>query len=280
MIRRRAYAKINIGLHVLGKRADGYHSIATVFAPIELHDELTVDAADSITVQMQPSLDISEHDNLAYRAARLLHAATQPKAGAKITITKHIPHGSGLGGGSSDAATTLHALSELWSKQLPADELHALACSLGSDVPFFLEPRFAYAEGRGEILTYLPPLPQRNVLIIAPDIHISTAWAYGQLERHSEHVRPRKLSDAVLCSQVSDELLRLVCTNDFESVVFPVYPELARIKERLYQYGATYASLTGTGSALFGFFPSQDHALDAAAAFSEYRTFVTRTLLL
>ncbi|GIV54066.1 MAG: 4-diphosphocytidyl-2-C-methyl-D-erythritol kinase [Candidatus Kapaibacterium sp.] len=277
MLLRRAYAKINVGLHVLGKRADGYHSIATVFVPVELHDEIVIEEADTIAIRMQPSLGIDEQDNLAYRAARLLLAMRHTTAGAKITITKHIPHGSGLGGGSSDAAATLVGLCQLWNAPNAAELLPQLALQLGSDVPFFLQPQLAYAEGRGEVLTPLPPMPPRHVLIVAPGIHISTAWAYGQLHRHSEHTRPRLLCDAVFASNVSDEFLRSVCTNDFEAVVFPLYPELARIKEQLYASGATYASLTGTGSALYGFFPSEEHTLAAATMFPTYRTFVTRT---
>jgi 4-diphosphocytidyl-2-C-methyl-D-erythritol kinase len=278
MLLRRAYAKINIGLHIIGKRADGYHSIATVFSPIDLYDELTIEPADTITVRMQPTLGVAEHENLAFRAAMLLKAALPSAAGAKITITKHIPHGSGLGGGSSDAAATLVALSQLWGHPIQLDQLHALARSLGSDVPFFLEPRLSYAEGRGDQLTPLPPLPERHLLVVAPSRHISTAWAYGQIQRHREQVRPRALIDAVLASNLSDELLRSVCTNDFETVVFEAYPELKQIKAQLYAHGATYASLTGTGSALFGFFERQEQALAAATAFPMYRTFVTRTL--
>lgn len=274
----RAVAKINVGLHVLGKRADGYHAIATVFLPIELYDAVTIEAADTISVLMRPSLGIAETDNLAYRAARLLRDAAGIRTGAKITITKHIPAGSGLGGGSSDAATSLLGLCRLWDCALSRDELSELALQLGSDVPYFLDPRPTYAEGRGELLTTLPPMRQRTVLVVAPSIHISTAWAYAQVKSHSEHVRPRLLRDALLTSESSDELLRSVCTNDFEQIVFAAYPRLAEIKEALYAAGATYASLTGSGSALFGFFDDRNTAISAAVRFPDCRTFVTQTL--
>lgn len=276
---RRAYAKINIGLHVLGRRTDGYHSLATIYAPLELHDELWIEEAQELSVQMQPSLGVREEDNLAYRAARALERATGTATGAKITIIKHIPVGSGLGGGSSDAATTLHALQELWHCNVSDEQLASIALELGSDVPFFLHPRLSYAEGRGEELTALPPLPQRHVLIVVPPFAISTAWAYSMLKRHAEYERPRLLRDALSVSVLSDELLRQICTNDFEEVVFSHCPALAHVKEILYQRGATYASLTGTGAAVFGFFPTEDQALYAATAFSEsYRPIVTRTL--
>lgn len=273
-----AYAKINIGLHVLGKRADGYHSIATIFAPLELHDDILIEAAPVITCITQPSLGIAEHQNLAHRAATLLRTAVGIETGAKITITKHIPAGSGLGGGSSDAATTLRLLLSHWNCSMPDSELARLALQIGSDVPFFLHPRLAYAEGRGEIITALPPMRQRIVLVVVPPIQISTTWAYAQLQRHYEMVRPRQLRDALLSTELTDELLRLVCTNDFEEVVFAAYPSIAHIKKMLYAYGASYASLSGTGSAVFGFFDSQQDALVAASSFHDCRTFVTRTL--
>lgn len=273
-----AYAKINIGLHVLGKRADGYHSIATIFAPLELHDEVFIKAAPTITCITQPFLGIAEQQNLAHRAATLLRTAIGIKTGAKITIIKHIPAGSGLGGGSSDAATTLRLLLSHWNCSMPENELARLALQLGSDVPFFLHPRLAYAEGRGEMITSLPPMRQRTVLVVVPPKQISTTWAYAQLQRHHEMVRPRQLRDALFCAELTDDLLRQVCTNDFEDVVFATYPSIANIKKMLYAYGASYASLSGTGSAVYGFFDSHQDALVAATSFHDCRTFVTRTL--
>lgn len=226
---------------------------------------------------MLPPYGIDERENLVWRAAALLAKRLGCTSNAKITIAKHIPPGSGLGGGSSDAASTLLGLLSLWKMSLPDDELRALALELGSDVPFFLRPHLAYAQGRGEQLTLLPPLPERNVLLVLPDISISTSWAYAALGRTGEHPRPRLLQDALLASELDDALLRSVCTNDFESVVFAAYPELASIKAQLYECGACYASLSGTGSALYGFFESSTAALRAAARLQNYRTVVTTT---
>ncbi|GIV56465.1 MAG: 4-diphosphocytidyl-2-C-methyl-D-erythritol kinase [Candidatus Kapaibacterium sp.] len=275
MIERCAFAKINIGLHVLGKRDDGYHSIATIFAPLAFHDRITIEPAHELHIQMVPSYGITERENLVWRAATLLAKRLGCTSGAKITIEKHIPPGSGLGGGSSNAASVLLGLLSLWNRTLPYDELRALALELGSDVPFFLRPQLAYAEGRGEQLTPLPPIPERSVLLVLPNFFISTSWAYSALARSGEHPRPRLLSDALIVSALDGALLRSVCTNDFESVVFAAHPELAAIKEQLYNVGAQYASLSGTGSALFGFFENRSAALHAAAQMRNYRTVVT-----
>ncbi|MCX7930223.1 MAG: 4-(cytidine 5'-diphospho)-2-C-methyl-D-erythritol kinase [Chlorobi bacterium] len=278
MLERRAYAKINIGLHVLSKRADGYHSIATIFAPLELHDEIRFARADDTTVTVYPPVEFDQADNLAYRAAMLLSRASRASCGAKITIIKHIPLGAGLGGGSSDAAVTLDALNTLWGCHLSQSELAELACQLGSDVPFFLQPSLTYAEGRGDILTPLPPMQQQHVLLVAPGFPISTAWAYGQLSRYQPIQHDRPLADIFTIGKFSNDFLHAACTNDFEPIVFERFPELEVIKHTLIKCGARHASLTGTGSVLYGFFESRDDALIAAARFPRYRTFVTRTL--
>jgi len=277
MLERCAFAKINIGLHVLGKRDDGYHSIATIFAPIAFCDCIRFEPSEALHVQMVPPYGIPEQENLAWRAAMLLQRQLGYTSGAKITIAKHIPPGSGLGGGSSNAACVLRGLLTLWGVSLTDEELYSIALDLGSDVPFFLSPRLAYAQGRGEQLTPLPPMRERIVLLVLPSFRISTAWAYAALNRFGEHSSPRLLGDALLASELDDSLLTSVCTNDFEPVVFSAYPELALVKEQLYNLGAHYASLTGTGSALFGFFESRESALHAAAVLRNYRTVVTTT---
>ncbi len=277
MLERCAFAKINIGLHVLGKRDDGYHSIATIFAPIGFCDCIVFEPSEALHVQMVPPYDIPEQENLAWRAAMLLRRQLGYTSGAKITIAKHIPPGSGLGGGSSNAACVLCGLLTLWRVSLTDEELYNIALKLGSDVPFFLSPRLAYAQGRGEQIRPLPPMRERIVLLVLPSFQISTAWAYAALNRFGEHSSPRLLGDALLASELDDSLLTSVCTNDFEPVVFSAYPELALVKEQLYNLGAHYASLTGTGSALFGFFESRAAALHAAAVLRNYRTVVTTT---
>lgn len=278
MLTLNAYAKVNIGLHVVERRPDGYHNIATVFAPVELFDVITIEPAPTITVHTRPSLGIAEHDNLAYRAAAMLQEVAAINDGAKITIRKHIPPGSGLGGGSSDAATVLRGLCQLWRITPDDSTLFSIAQQIGSDVPYFLNPRFAYAEGRGDILTVIPPLRQCPVLIVVPPIAISTAWAYAQIDLVASFPRQEALRSIIGLTNLSDEMLRTLCTNDFEEVVYPVYPILSEIKAALYAAGAHYASLTGTGSALFAFFDNINAALIAATRFPTYRTFVTHLL--
>jgi 4-diphosphocytidyl-2-C-methyl-D-erythritol kinase len=232
----RAHAKINWALRVTGKRADGFHDIETLFQTISLHDTLTFREAESLSLTCDdPTLPLDD-TNLVLRAARAVGARN-----TAIDLRKRIPHGGGLGGGSSDAAATLLALA-------PADaRLPELAQRLGSDVPFFLTGGTAYATGRGEILTPLPPVAGVPLLLAFPEERVSTARAYAMLRRFSPPLgldRYRRMVDDSLLSHAAE------LVNDFEEPLFDVLPNLRTIKSRLLALGAAWALMSGSGSTI------------------------------
>jgi len=248
----KAFAKLNLGLRVLAKRSDGYHELRTVFQTISLADSLgiayTPGRTTKITVDGTP--DIA--DNLVDRAARTLLDRLKLTASIAFTLRKTIPTGAGLGGGSSDAAAVLLSLPVLAGQRVPMEVLHDVAAQLGSDVPYFLRGGTALGIGRGEELYPLPDAPAAKALVVAPAIHSSTAEAYRDLSvtLTSETAR-NKLSSFQSHTWTGDYG---EAGNDFEGVIYPRYPELARIRQRLVRLGATTAMMTGSGSSIFGIF--------------------------
>jgi 4-diphosphocytidyl-2-C-methyl-D-erythritol kinase len=252
----RAYAKLNLGLRVLCKRPDNYHELRTVFQTISLADNLEIFFAPgkSTTIVMEGTPGIP--DNLAERAARMVMDAAEKTGSVRLNLKKNIPTGAGLGGGSSDAAAVLLALPVMVGAKLPMDRLCDLATRLGSDVPFFLYGGTALGLGRGEELYPLPDQPAKQVLVVAPAIHSSTADAYRDLSASLTKVAlQNKLStfrQGVWGSGSQSNKSSLV--NDFESVVFARYPDLGVISDRLRRAGASRVAMTGSGSAVFGIF--------------------------
>jgi len=258
-----APAKINLGLRVLRRRGDGYHDLATVFYPLQWADTLHVCTASTLTLTCtDPTLDCGD-SNLVIRAARTLAAATGSACKAAMKLEKHLPIGAGLGGGSSDAATTLRLLSKLWEQPVADHVMAKLALTLGSDVPYFLDPVPAYATGRGEELTHLTGFTMPfAVVVVAPPVHISTAWAFSCVSPASD-----QFADLATVVRSCDlDYWRRALANDFEAPVFATYPQLRAQKEVLLDMGAGYASLTGTGAAVYGIFESADYARQAAEA--------------
>lgn len=241
----KSYAKINWSLRITGKRADGFHDLETVFQAISLHDELTFHASESLSLACDdPTIPVDE-TNLVIRAARAVNAT------ARIELRKRIPAGGGLGGGSSNAATTLRALGH--------GNLHEIALSLGSDVPFFLVGGTAYATGRGEILTPVEPRAGIPLLLVLPDERVSTREAFAGITRYSEPLGIDAYRDFS------------AFTNDFEEPVFEMLPRLRQLKERLYASGARFAQMSGSGSTLFGVYENAAARDEAAAAFDDVR---------
>jgi 4-diphosphocytidyl-2-C-methyl-D-erythritol kinase len=272
----RAYAKINLGLHVLGKRSDGYHDIETVFRLIDLYDELEIVQNDQGTFFSSNNPDLSDDStNLCLRAAHLLRDLTGCHMGVEMRLTKRIPIGAGLGGGSSDAAATLKGLTKLWSLDINPEELQTISESLGSDVPFFFTGQTAHATGRGEILeSFVLPLPY-SILVATPSIHVSTAWAYSSLKLSEKRKLP-KLKELLSGSLRDLGSLRKELTNDFEEKVFQKYPEVLKLKEKFLSGGAELALMSGSGSSVFGFFSTAEKARALASNLSaQYVTSVT-----
>jgi len=246
-----AYAKINWTLRVTGRRTDGFHDLETIFQTISLHDTLTFSESDRLTLTCDdPTIPVDE-TNLVLRAARAIDA--KPVA---IHLQKRIPHGGGLGGGSSDAAATLIALG-----QPRAD----IALSLGSDVPFFLVGGTAYATGRGEVLTPLRNRAGVALLLLFPEERVMTAEAFRMLTRYSPPLGLERLREF---DPLRD---REILINDFEEPMFERLPALRELKRRLYYAGAQWAGMTGSGSTIVGAFADAASRDAARATFSDVR---------
>ena len=252
--------KINLGLHVVGKRADGYHNLETIFVPVhDLTDTLEITdhtGTGPYLVQDGIELDNAPEDNLCMKAWQLLHDEFGI-ARTHITLKKNIPFGAGLGGGSADTAFTLRMLNEMFALGLSDGDLEQRAAMLGADCPFFVRNRAAYATGIGD---HLEPIDldlsaYRIVIKIPEGEHVSTKEAYAGLSGVlSEHGRMTQRPDLREAVRQPIERWRDLIVNDFEASVFPSHPAIAALKEEMYRRGALYASMTGSGAAVFGLF--------------------------
>ena len=251
-------AKVNLGLWVGNKRADGFHDIVTIIAPVELHDEVRINRTETGVEVTCDSQDVpSDSGNLAYKAAVAFFRAAHAKAGCTIHVAKRIPVGGGLGGGSSNAATVLSGLNQLFGQPLSRRRLRRVAASLGSDVPAFLMNGPCIARGRGEKLRPIL-LPRLDLVLCFPGHPVSTAWAYAAVDRlPSERrglTRPAispKILRTALRRNESDAVAAQL-SNSFEPAVFRRFPALGRVKELLLRHGALAASLSGSGSTVYG----------------------------
>ncbi len=255
----RAPAKINLVLHVLFRREDGYHELYTIFQKVTFFDEIHLRPAPRINLRVRGEIEVPEgEENLCWRAAKLFFAAQGRSHGVEIILDKRLPKGAGLGGGSSDAAAVLKGLNELYPSFSP-EELLSLGQKLGADVPFFLSPySTALARGIGEILSPWPTHPAWY-LLLCPEIEISTAWAYHNLRLTTRREPPNYEPDQPLWEQG--------LVNDFEPVIFSRYPVLKELKEELLRAGAQAALLSGSGAALFGVFLTEEEARAAQKLF-------------
>lgn len=256
-------AKINLGLQVVAKRADGYHNIETVFYPIPLTDALEIEAredtCDCLSAHGVP-IDAATEDNLVMKAVMALRRKFDFPP-LTIELIKHIPSGAGLGGGSSDASFMLKLVRDYFSLPIDDEELATIALTIGADCPFFVGNRPVLATDLGQVFTPLPnfSLSGLHIAIVKPPIHINTAAAYKGLK----HVGKREtMPDEIVYMPVEEWRVKLV--NDFEESLFPEHPRLAELKEMLYRSGALYAAMSGSGSALFGLFREKPQ-LDKAA---------------
>jgi 4-diphosphocytidyl-2-C-methyl-D-erythritol kinase len=273
----RACAKINIGLDVLRKRPDGFHDIQSIFVALDMHDILVFEPQPQAEVICIPEVTDSPDTNIVMKAARAYaQAFPNDAASAKITVNKGIPTGAGLGGGSSDAASALLGLAYLNGRHHSVElvkQLEPLAQMLGSDVPFFLRYGVAYVRGRGEHVAQLDDAFPWYALLVCPGIHVNTAHAYSTLGITGEQPQSDLLQS---WRQAVDThiISRTQFTNDFERTVFAENPILATIKSSLYEHGANYASMSGSGSTMFGLFTSVDKAVEAQGAFDGLQTYI------
>jgi 4-diphosphocytidyl-2-C-methyl-D-erythritol kinase len=270
-MRRRAPAKLNLFLHVLGRRPDGYHELETVFELVDLCDEVEVRLRPDGAIRREPAptdpvlASLPDEADLTVRAARALQAASGCGQGADIHVVKRIPAGGGLGGGSSDAATTLLLLNQLWQLHWSREQLAALGATLGADVPVFVQGRSAFARGRGDEITPLA-LPPRWYLIVHPGVAVPTAEIFGAAELTRD-------TPACKIAAVPEDGGR----NDCEPVVRQRYPAVAAALDWLADEGAP-GRLTGTGACVFTACPSREAALGLAARLpSNWQGYVARS---
>ena len=285
-IRIPAYAKVNLRLQVLGKRADGYHELRTIFQTVSLRDTLEFRASrrPGISLRIEGNEVLAKEEvekNLVYRAVDALRRETRVRPGVEILLRKKIPAGRGLGGGSSDAAAALLGYLQFSKQKVEAPLLLNIAAGLGADVPFFLFGGTALGISKGEEIYPLPDGPRQTLLVVSPkDIHVPTPDAYRwlhapELASLTKSAANRKLFEfCALCWSAQEASL----SNDFEAAVFKRHPRLAKIKRGLLHQGATEALLAGSGSAVFGVFPSPAKARRAAVGFPHDQAFVCETL--
>jgi len=253
-VRVRAYAKINWTLDVLHKRNDGYHELRTIYQTVSLHDSINLTITNGpIEVVCSDSTVPVDDSNLAYRAAARLKATAAVDSGVKIEITKRIPVAGGLGGGSSDACSTLLGLQQLWSIDYDQRALFGLAAGLGSDVPFFLVGGTCLGVGRGEEVYPIEECEWSDLLLVNPGIQVSTADAYASLSRLTRKNDAHIIPFALLAAKGIREL-PLKARNDLEEPVLPAHPEIAEVKRRLIGMGARHALMSGSGATVFGVF--------------------------
>jgi 4-diphosphocytidyl-2-C-methyl-D-erythritol kinase len=260
----KAFAKINLGLRVLVKRPDGYHNIDTVFVEVDLADEIEIKARKDKEIKIE-GMDLPPNENSILQAIFLLQRFSGEEKGVDIKIEKRIPVAAGLGGGSADASATLKALNKLWKLKLNEERLQHLATKLGADAPFFIRGGVQRGRGIGERLKAfeLPKKFPREVVIVNPEIPVSTKWAYENIELPQKwiEVKPGEL------------------INDFEKLLFEKLPLLKKIKSAIKRSGAEEASLSGSGSALFGLYKTKKKAKEALAKLEKYgKVFHTRIL--
>ncbi|MCG8606505.1 4-(cytidine 5'-diphospho)-2-C-methyl-D-erythritol kinase [bacterium] len=281
-IRLPSYAKINLGLRIIGRRADGFHEIETLLQQISLHDDIVLEDMETPQITFHcdsPGIPTGE-DNICVKAAKLLSETGSVKRGISIRLNKRIPVGAGLGGGSSNGAVVLMGLNELWNLNLAEKDLLRLAAELGSDVPFFIRGGTAIARGRGEILTSLTKGFDMPVLLIYPEIEISTKWAYQQL--NLSLTMKKKASTLMSFKDINFNNVDFnsLFYNEFENVVFNQYPLLRDIKDTVGEQQSVFASMSGSGSSIFGIFQKRRQAEQARALFqNRYKTFLVKPIL-
>jgi 4-diphosphocytidyl-2-C-methyl-D-erythritol kinase len=277
-------AKVNLFLHVTGKRPDGYHTLVSLMCPIGLRDTLHLAITGSrIRVNCGHPYVPEDQSNLAHVAAerffrRLASQRNTRQRGVTITIDKHIPVAAGLGGGSSNAAAVLIGLNRCFDAPFSAPQLVEMGLAIGADVPFFLYGKPALATGIGERLRPYPQLRPYSVLVIYPGIRISTAEVYKNLDLALTNCK-KKLKDILLKHRAFDAALH--SCNDLESVTLPAFPEVRAAKSALLQQGAEGALMSGSGSAVFGLFTDPDKARDAEAALAgraNWQLYLTETM--
>jgi len=269
----RSFAKVNIGLKILERRPDGYHNIHTIFQELDFHDKIILSLqADGCSLTVDKSGIPDDETNSCAIAYKIIKSHFPNVGGIKIQIEKLIPPGSGLGGGSSNAATVLKGLNKLYHLALDNKILETISTEIGADVPFFISGKTQVGDGVGNELEPIE-LVTGTYLLIIPNIFINTKWAYGKIKNHlnCSDQRPN-FASFLKEGNLSFKFIQ----NDFEKIVIPAYPEIGSIKDKLSERGAKFTSLSGSGSTVFGIFDEEADAQTAQSYFqSRYQTVLT-----
>lgn len=270
-ITRQAYGKINLGLDVLGKREDGYHTVRMIMQTVELHDTLDFkeNATGKITMTCDNETLPVDENNLCIRAAKLLKDEFGFEGGVDIHLKKRIPIAAGMAGGSTDAATVLKAVNEIFELGLSKKELMKRGVTLGADIPYCIMGGTALAEGIGEELTRLSPMPSVPVLIAKPPVNVSTGQVYGALDSLETYDHPN--IDALMHSIEYEDILGIApkMGNVLADVTMPMVPEIAEIVDFMESHGAVRAMMTGSGPTVFGIFEDNDEMEKCREALEE-----------
>ena len=272
-----SYAKINIGLKIINQRIDSYHNIETVFQEVQFHDIITIKKINEGYKLSSNNVDFPmESSNTCVQAYLRLKKEFPKLKGVKIHINKNIPMGSGLGGGSSNAASTIIGINNLYDIGLTTPQLKNISQDIGADVPFFIEGGIQHGQGIGDKLTPLKIKLPYTILLVFPNNTVNTRWAYSQIRNKLEiPIKAVNFADLMEKEMIPFQLFE----NDFEKIVFSTYPEIGLIKSKLLKNNARFASLSGSGSTVFGFFNDEADALSAELLLSKSnKTRITRPL--
>ncbi len=270
----KSYAKVNIGLQVLNQRPDGYHNLHTIFQELDFHDTVTLTKIENgCELKSNNKSFPLDTSNTCHKAYTILQQEFPGLGGVQIHVDKKIPQGAGLGGGSSNGAAVLKGLNQLYEMDLSDNYLEQLAVEIGADVPFFIRGKCQLGEGIGEKLTAIEKQLSYTILLVIPSVSISTSWAYESLKNGLDtNGKKANFADLFRRNIIPFELFK----NDFERIVIPAHPKIGKIKDALIENGARYASLSGSGSTVFGMF-DEDTAASAAESVlpSSTRTILT-----
>ena len=263
-------AKVNLSLEVIRKREDGFHEIETILQSIDLADRMRIQLTSDARIHIQcdvPGIP-TDDSNLCHRAVVAMRKVAGPSLGARITLEKKIPAGAGLGGGSANAAGVMRAVEHALALDTPRTTLEAIAAGLGSDIPFMLYGGTAVGRGRGEMVTAIEPLKRGFFVVVKPEVSIPTAWVYSNLNFRLTHHRHRLNLRAVSAVLARFPKAELPFRNALEDVVLRAYPSVAKILEELISERPCFASMTGSGSALYAIFDRETRAREVAERFS------------
>lgn len=276
-----AYAKINLGLDVLRRRADGYHDVCMIMQSLNLHDTITMKkkATEGITIRTNLSYLPNDQGNLVYKAAALFLETISSKDGLDITLEKNIPVAAGLAGGSSDAAAALKGLNELYQARMSEDDLKKLGVKLGADVPYCIMLGTALSEGIGEVLTPLSPMPGCFILLVKPDISVSTKYVYENLRLLD--TLPHPDIGAMRTFLEAGDLLRLTkeMDNILQTVTVTNYPIISNIKSKMKELGALTSLMSGSGPTVFGIYQDSVTAEKAFTYFKKHKSYGKQVFL-